>query len=181
MKMKLLNIVDDNDNIIGQDSRDNIHRQGLLHREVNVWIFNDNNEILFQRRGQNKDTFPGLLDASAGGHVEIGQNYDETAIKELAEETGIVAAPSDLILLEKNKASIKDEITGSVNNRFSTFYAYHLKPGIDKLQLEDGEVTGLEWWPIEKIFNLTKVEKKQFLPSIVNSAKQKIFRKIQQL
>ena len=62
-----LNIIDENDNIVGEDSRENIHKKGLLHREIWVWIYNDKLEILFQRRAPDKDTFPNKLDASVGG------------------------------------------------------------------------------------------------------------------
>ncbi len=62
-----LNIVDENDNIIGEDTRKNIHKNGLLHREIWVWIYNKNLDVLFQKRSSNKDTFPNKLDASVLG------------------------------------------------------------------------------------------------------------------
>ena len=65
-----LNIVDENDQIIGEDTRENIHRKGLLHREIHVWFYTPKSEIVFQHRAKNKDTFPDLLDATVGGHVE---------------------------------------------------------------------------------------------------------------
>jgi isopentenyldiphosphate isomerase len=67
-----LDIVDEDDNIIGQDTRENVHRKGLLHREIHVIIYNDENEILLQKRSMNKDTYPSLLDISVGGHVDLG-------------------------------------------------------------------------------------------------------------
>jgi len=36
-----LNIVDESDNIIGEDTRGHIHQKGLLHREIHVWIYNN--------------------------------------------------------------------------------------------------------------------------------------------
>ena len=66
-KLQKLNIIDEDDNIIGEDSRENIHRKGLLHREIHVWIYNKKGEILFQKRSITKDTWTGLLDASACG------------------------------------------------------------------------------------------------------------------
>lgn len=34
-----LNIVDEAGEIIGFDTRENIHNQGLLHREIHVWFY----------------------------------------------------------------------------------------------------------------------------------------------
>lgn len=34
-----LNIVDESANIIGEETRENIHNQGLLHREIHVWFY----------------------------------------------------------------------------------------------------------------------------------------------
>ena len=38
---ELLDVVDENDNIIGRDKRAVIHSKGLLHREVHVWLYNN--------------------------------------------------------------------------------------------------------------------------------------------
>lgn len=81
----ILDIVDENDQIIGQATRDKIHRQGLLHREIHVYFITPQQEIIFQHRAKDKETFPDLLDATVGGHVEIGDSYELTAIKETEE------------------------------------------------------------------------------------------------
>ena len=70
-----LNIVDDNDNIIGQKTREEIHQQGLLHQEIHVYFITPNKEIIFQHRAEDKDTYPDLLSATVGGHVDIGDTY----------------------------------------------------------------------------------------------------------
>ena len=37
-----LNIVDENDEIIGEEARGKIHKDGLLHRETHVWFLTPN-------------------------------------------------------------------------------------------------------------------------------------------
>lgn len=113
-----LNIVDKNDNIIGTESREVIHSKGLLHREVHVHFVTHKNEIIFQHRAKDKDTFPDLLDATVGGHVEIGDNYSESAIKESLEETGVEVRISDLIPLDKVHNKSEDKATGKINHAF---------------------------------------------------------------
>ncbi len=38
--MEILNIVNENDEVVGEDTRENIHKKGLLHREINVFVIN---------------------------------------------------------------------------------------------------------------------------------------------
>jgi len=94
-----LNIVDEDGKIIGVETRENIHNQGLLHREIHVWFYTPKGEIIFQHREKDKDTYPDLLDATVGGHVEIGFDYENTALQELSEETGIKAEKNNLTFI----------------------------------------------------------------------------------
>lgn len=167
--MQRLNIVDENDNIIGQDSRENIHKKGLLHREIHVWIFNDKGELVFQRRSEKTDTNPGLLDASVGGHVEIGETYEDAAIKELREETGIVAKKNEIIYITKMRRESSRDSRNMANNTFRKVFAYKFSGNEVGLEIEDGKATSLKFWPIERILNLSEVEKKEFIPSLVNA------------
>ncbi len=86
---EMFDLIDEQDNVIGQASREEVHKKGLLHRVVDVFIFNSQGELLLQKRSEKKDTNPGLWTFSAGGHVESGQSYLEAAHKELEEELGI--------------------------------------------------------------------------------------------
>ncbi|EKD96007.1 MAG: Dimethyladenosine transferase, partial [uncultured bacterium] len=103
MDMNILDIVDENENIIGEDSRENIHKKGLLHREIHVWFYTPKDEIIFQLRGKDKVTRPDLLDATVGGHVELGDSYEDTAIKEVYEETGVKLTSTDRYPLKCTK------------------------------------------------------------------------------
>src|SRR4029078_10371505 len=85
---RLLDIVNENDEIIDAKARKDVHRLGLLHREVHVWIFDEDKNIFFQKRGLHR-TSPGLLDASVGGHVNVGEDYIEAAVRETLEEAGV--------------------------------------------------------------------------------------------
>ena len=122
--MGILNVVDEAGNIIGQDTRENIHKKGLLHREVHVWFYTPKGEIVFQLRGKNKDTFPDLLDASVGGHVELGSDYVDTALKETLEETGIGASKNELHLIKTLHKKGEDPVTGMINNVISVKYPF---------------------------------------------------------
>ena len=76
--------------MIGTVRRGDAHRDSsLIHRSVQVLIFDDSGRVLLQRRSANKDLFPLYWCASASGHVAAGDSYDDTAARELAEELGM--------------------------------------------------------------------------------------------
>ncbi|MDP2933889.1 MAG: NUDIX domain-containing protein [bacterium] len=94
-------IVNEQDEVIGKISRQEAHRSPhLMHRAVGVFILNSAGEILLQKRSATKDTFPNAWEILAG-HVQYGQKYLDTAVRELEEELGIIASPNDLLLTGK--------------------------------------------------------------------------------
>ena len=96
VSQELLDVVDENDQVIGVKTRGEIHAQGLMHRSVHILVFNRNAELFIQKRSMSKDNEPGLWDSSAAGHVDSGEDYHGCAIRELGEELGIeVNTPLD--------------------------------------------------------------------------------------
>ncbi len=163
----LLNIVDENDNVIGEATRREIHEKGLLHREIHVWFVTPKGEIIFQHRAKDKDTYPDLLDATVGGHVEMEDSYEKTAIKEIEEETGIHADTKDLHFIKKFRRRSEDAATGMINNTIRAQYAYVFTGSVGDLRVEEGKALGFEVWPIEQLSNLSQEEKKKFIPLIL--------------
>jgi 16S rRNA (adenine1518-N6/adenine1519-N6)-dimethyltransferase len=84
-----LQVVDAHDGVVGAASRSRVHANNLLHRAVHVLIFDPKGEVFLQFRSQLKDRHPLTWDSSAAGHVNPGEEYDETAVRELREELGI--------------------------------------------------------------------------------------------
>lgn len=164
---QILNIVDENDNIIGTRSREDIHREGLFHREIHVYFITPNKEIIFQHRAPNKDMFPDLLDATVGGHVEIGDSYEESAVKELKEETGLDISSADLIFVNKIKKTNLDQATGKRNNVFNSRYVYIFRGDILDLKVEAGKATGFELWPLDRLLNINEADRTKFIPYIL--------------
>ena len=92
MKEEIFDIVNEQDEVIGRNTRPEVHRLGLRHRAVHVLVFNSRGKIFLQKRSMKKDCFPGAWDSSAAGHLDCGEDYDGCAVRELREELGI--APS---------------------------------------------------------------------------------------
>jgi isopentenyl-diphosphate delta-isomerase len=87
---ELFDVVNERDEVIGRQTRAEVHRLGLRHRAVHVLVFNRRGEVFLQKRSRLKDTFPGAWDSSASGHLDSGEDYDACAVRELGEEIGLV-------------------------------------------------------------------------------------------
>ena len=88
---ELFDVVDEENRVVGQLSRHEVHRQKLRHRAVHIFVFNKRGELFLQKRSRFKDLNPGRWDSSSAGHVNSGHDYEETAARELEEELGVSA------------------------------------------------------------------------------------------
>jgi isopentenyl-diphosphate delta-isomerase len=83
--------VDKNDNVLGKATREECHKNNIIHRSVYIFVLNDRDELFLQKRSESKDLYGGYYTGSATGHVDFGEGYEEAAQRELGEELGIKA------------------------------------------------------------------------------------------
>jgi isopentenyldiphosphate isomerase len=178
---QMLEIINENDEVIGLENRTKIHKEGLLHREIHIWFITPDSEIVFQHRAKNKDTYPDKLDATVGGHVEPNDSYEKTAIKECKEETGIDIDPNKLLFLVKMRKESFDEKTKLKNNTIRAQYAYLYDGKIKDLQVEEGKAEGFETWKIDDLFNLSESDKNKFIGLILREDMLTLFKKAQNI
>jgi 8-oxo-dGTP pyrophosphatase MutT (NUDIX family) len=86
---ELVQIVDHDNREAGVAPRAEMRAQGLLHRAAYVLVFNSRGEVFVEKRTRTKDVYPGYYDPVAGGVVLAGESYEQSAVRELAEELGI--------------------------------------------------------------------------------------------
>lgn len=89
MAEEYFDVVNDRDEVTGRASRREVHARGLWHRAVHVLVFNGAGKLFLQKRSRLKDMSPGLWDSSCSGHLDVGEDYDAAAQRELAEEIGL--------------------------------------------------------------------------------------------
>lgn len=70
-------------------SKSAVHRDGDWHISVHIWILTPENQLLLQRRADDKENYPGLWDVSVAGHISAGETALEAGVREAAEEIGI--------------------------------------------------------------------------------------------
>jgi len=179
--MEFLDIVSENDEVIGRAPRSEIKQKGLLHREIHIWFFNDKGDVLIQKRALDKDTYPGLLDVGVGGNVESGMGYSDTAIKEVKEELGLNIGPNDLIEICKKRRHHFDSLTVRENNANDTVYAVRFNGQLEDLNFLREEIIELQWWPIDKLFNLSEEDKKLFVPLTISAEIREDLKKVKKL
>lgn len=127
-------------------SYDRIHRQGLWHKGVHVWVLNSKGEFLIQRRSLKAQTTPGLLESTASGHIESGHTSVDTVIKELQEETGICVTQNEIEYV----GTIVDQFemyNGTLkNNEFDDVYLIRKDIDENTLELSEHEISDLSWF-----------------------------------
>lgn len=72
------------------------HSHGLLHRAISVFIFNDRNELLLQRRAAGKYHSPNKWTNTCCTHPLPGESPLASAQRRLSEEMGLVVALTEV-------------------------------------------------------------------------------------
>jgi isopentenyldiphosphate isomerase len=132
-------------------TKQEVFSKGLLHSASHVWMWrtlNDQPEVMLQRRASAKKTWPDLLDVSAAGHVDLGEDPIDTAVRETAEELSVAIKPTELALIGVYRAYLT---TGDViENELQWLYLMRLdRPRANSFSLRTTEVSAVEWKPIE--------------------------------
>lgn len=138
--MEVLDVVNDQDDVIGQASMTDVYARQLNHRIVHVLVFNSQGEMLLQKRSEKKAFCPGHWSTSIGGHVQSGETYEAAALREAKEELGIDVA---LTFLRKDYYRVSDCQTKFI----STFHIVHDGPFVP----DPEEVAGIVFLPVPTI------------------------------
>lgn len=75
--------------VVGTAPRAQMRSENLAHGATAVIVRTSTGEIYVHRRADTKDIWPGRHDCAAGGVLQAGEDPDEAAARELAEELGI--------------------------------------------------------------------------------------------
>lgn len=157
---EFLNIMDGEDRITSKiKPRSLIHRDGDLHPTVHIWIIKRMDMgiyVLLQKRAPEKDTHPGCYDVSAAGHVSQGDEFRDTAVREVYEELGLTVLPENLDFIGTKKRCFSEKTDNGkiTDNELSAIYLYRHEIDIDKLTLQTSEVSEVYWAEIDELLSV---------------------------
>jgi isopentenyl-diphosphate delta-isomerase len=96
---ELLILVNEKDEEVGHLAKAACHDgDGVLHRAFSIFVFNDDGDLLVQRRSREKRLWPGYWSNSCCSHPRRGEVLAEAVHRRLHEELGMT---SDLAFLYK--------------------------------------------------------------------------------
>ena len=143
--MELLEYFDENNKkVLGIEEREIIHKSNLWHREVSIWVINEKNEILLQRRSSNKKQGANKLSTTAG-HVDVNEDVKVAAMRELNEEVGLSVNIDELIFLD----IYKNVQEGNMCYKYT--YLVRTDKKIDEFVMQEEEVSELMYVTIPEL------------------------------
>jgi len=134
----------ENNNKLGVEERATVHNSGFWHREVSVWVVNEDNEVLLQKRSPLKKISPNKWSACAG-HIVTGESIELAAVRELFEEVGLKAEIKELIPIGVFRSE------SSSNNHYKYVFLVKTDKKITEYVLQEEEVSEVKYVTIEKL------------------------------
>ena len=173
---EILDVVNDQDEVIGQAERDEVHRIGLVCRLAYVCFYTANREIILQKRSITKKNDPGKLTTTVSGHVASGQDYLEAAVRETLEETGVEIEANDLTAMGIVRA---DYVQGDyLSNAMRGLFSYQFDGNVSDLKVEDGDGAGFVTLPIEELEKQLDTEPEKFATVLTDKVGRYLVQKI---
>lgn len=86
---EILEVLNSRGEVTKKAKRSTIYKIGLLHKAVNILIFNSKYQLFLQQRNKNKSSFPLFWDISASEHLKPGETFKQAAERGLMEELSI--------------------------------------------------------------------------------------------
>jgi isopentenyldiphosphate isomerase len=123
--------------------------EGLYHRIVHIWIYNERQEFLIQKRAAHLSWFPNRWATTTGSLVSGEYDIMKAAYREVEEELGVDSTQIDLELVSDFS------INTSLVTLFSGFLPSFM---IQQIKLND-EVSDIKWMKIARIEELRHEDK----------------------
>jgi len=169
---EIVAVVDEKDRVIGQARRIDVHKKGLLHREVCVYVINPKKQVLLHRRADDH-----LWDHSCSGHFPKAQTYEEAALREFEEELGVRLREHDFreIGFERLK-TVKSDRT---NDKFVKIFLVRKDIPISDFRIDKSEVEEIRYFDADGLKELLNDPDKVMKRSAKKIIKEHILKEIE--
>lgn len=149
--MELIKIVDENGNFTGTImEKEKVHDLNLLHWEVGMFLINNKEQVLLQKRSTNKRFNPNKWSLCAG-HVDYDEELETAAIREINEEIGLKISSKELHLLEEIEVSKEEE-----NSHVMRYYYVFCNKRENEFIIEKKELSEIRWFNIDEVIDMIK-------------------------
>jgi len=153
MPDELLDVVNDDDLVIGREMRSVVHRRGLQHRGVHVFLFSHDGRLLVQRRSKDRAASPSLLDCSVSEHVQAGEDYMTAAFRGMKEELGLKAAEiREIVSFRMNY--------GPNDNEISRIFQGFISPVL--VHFDPVEIEGIAYYSLDELLERMEAGEEAF-------------------
>lgn len=134
------------------DLRKYVGNEPILTAGVGLFVFNDEDRVLMQlRTDYNSWGFP-------GGAMELGESFEDVAIRELKEETNLIVDELKLIKVLSGKDTYREYPNG--DKLYDITAIFVIKKYHNDLKINDNESKKLEWFKIDNLpENMTEYTK----------------------
>jgi isopentenyl-diphosphate Delta-isomerase len=133
VESSLYSVVDEEDNGIGTATRNQVHTQGLIHRSVLFYIMNHDGQIFVNQRTKNKEFYQEHWSIVLGGHVHLGESYEQALIRECKEEVQITFDNIIYMNSFKKRQDFLDreniQVYSVISNQAPILDSYEIKQG----------------------------------------------------
>ncbi|MEZ5409632.1 MAG: NUDIX domain-containing protein [Acidimicrobiales bacterium] len=89
---EMVEVVDGTGAVVGVATRAEVRAGNLRHRCTYIAVLDGHGRLVVHQRADWKDVYPGYWDLCFGGVCGVGEEWAESAARELAEEAGITGA-----------------------------------------------------------------------------------------
>ncbi len=149
-----LDVLDRFGNLTGKsETKRDIKKGGIWHHTVHVWMLNNENQLLLQRRAVDKSLYPNLWDISVGGHIRSGETKERAAIREISEEI-LLELSEDRLEYQYSIRNCKMDDDGIEIRAINHIFTVIIDSTKDSYAVDNDEVQDLKWVNIEDLESL---------------------------
>ena len=147
----MLDIYDEYMNYVGCEDRDFVHEDGLWHKTVHCWLYDNSGNIYFQIRANS-----GKLYTTASGHVLAGETIKQAFSREVMEEIGVSVEITKAEPVEINVWKMDKMKDGKLfkDRAFANVYLNVIDQNYQNYKFDENEVLGVVRVNAQECLNL---------------------------
>jgi isopentenyldiphosphate isomerase len=149
-----IDVIDEDDNIIGLEDRGLCHSLGLRHKVVFVFLVSPDGKILLQRNRSGINSETDVLTVAVEGHVAASEDIGPCAMRKIKEKCDFNPQSGRLKLITTYNRNSPFSLSNprEINNEQRSLFKYFLTAAemtklSEALQMQDGngKVATIEW------------------------------------